>query len=90
MVRSRRFDILSRRDINKETFVEPWPEAGLGVRRAARGLLHRVLPLLPWVFRPGSGRQAALRLGEEQEEAPREGVPGPGGLLDLHQGREEQ
>jgi propanediol dehydratase large subunit len=31
MARSHRFDILSRRDINKETFVEPWPEAGLMV-----------------------------------------------------------
>ncbi len=26
---SRRFAILAERDINKETFVEPWPEAGL-------------------------------------------------------------
>src|SRR3954463_5481169 len=25
----RRFAILAERDINKETFVEPWPEAGL-------------------------------------------------------------
>ena len=29
MTRSRRFDLLAQRDINKETFVEPWPEAGL-------------------------------------------------------------
>ncbi len=29
MMRSRRFAILADRDINKETFVEPWPEAGL-------------------------------------------------------------
>jgi propanediol dehydratase large subunit len=29
MTRSRRFAILSERDINRETFVEPWPEAGL-------------------------------------------------------------
>ena len=29
MERSIRFDLLSKRDINKETFVEPWPEAGL-------------------------------------------------------------
>lgn len=29
MTRSRRFAILADRDINKETFVEPWPEAGL-------------------------------------------------------------
>src|SRR5262245_18510696 len=29
MTHSRRFEILSKRDINKETFVEPWPEAGL-------------------------------------------------------------
>ena len=28
---SRRFAILAQRDINKETFVEPWPEAGLVV-----------------------------------------------------------
>ncbi len=28
---SRRFAILAERDINKETFVEPWPEAGLTV-----------------------------------------------------------
>ena len=28
---SRRFAILAERDINKETFVEPWPEAGLAV-----------------------------------------------------------
>ena len=27
--RSKRFDLLSKRDINKETYVEPWPEAGL-------------------------------------------------------------
>ena len=29
MAGSIRFDLLSKRDINKETFVEPWPEAGL-------------------------------------------------------------
>ncbi len=29
MERSKRFDLLARRDINKETYVEPWPEAGL-------------------------------------------------------------
>ncbi|MYL12904.1 MAG: propanediol dehydratase, partial [Gammaproteobacteria bacterium] len=29
MTRSKRFELLARRDINKETFVEPWPEAGL-------------------------------------------------------------
>src|SRR5690348_3359513 len=29
MNRSRRFALLDERDINKETFVEPWPEAGL-------------------------------------------------------------
>jgi len=29
--RSKRFDLLAQRDINKETFVEPWPEAGLMV-----------------------------------------------------------
>ena len=29
MNRSRRFALLAERDINKETFVEPWPEAGL-------------------------------------------------------------
>ena len=29
MAQSIRFDLLSKRDINKETFVEPWPEAGL-------------------------------------------------------------
>src|SRR3990172_10232592 len=29
MTRSRRFVLLEGRDINKETFVEPWPEAGL-------------------------------------------------------------
>jgi propanediol dehydratase large subunit len=29
MSRSRRFALLAERDINKETFVEPWPEAGL-------------------------------------------------------------
>src|ERR1700755_1343356 len=28
-LRSRRFAILADRPINKETFVEPWPEAGL-------------------------------------------------------------
>ena len=27
--RSKRFDLLAKRDINKETYVEPWPEAGL-------------------------------------------------------------
>jgi len=27
--KSRRFQILEQRDINRETFVEPWPEAGL-------------------------------------------------------------
>ena len=27
--RSKRFDLLAQRDINKETYVEPWPEAGL-------------------------------------------------------------
>src|SRR3712207_1354333 len=26
---SRRFGILAQRDINRETFVEPWPEVGL-------------------------------------------------------------
>ena len=31
MAQSIRFDLLSKRDINKETFVEPWPEAGLVV-----------------------------------------------------------
>jgi propanediol dehydratase large subunit len=31
MAQSRRFKILSERDINKETFVEPWAEAGLMV-----------------------------------------------------------
>lgn len=31
MKKSTRFKILSERDINKETFVEPWPEAGLAV-----------------------------------------------------------
>ena len=31
MIRSHRFAILAQRDINKETFVEPWPEAGLMV-----------------------------------------------------------
>jgi len=31
MTRSRRFAILAERNINKETFVEPWPEAGLVV-----------------------------------------------------------
>ena len=29
MERSIRFELLAKRDINKETFVEPWPEAGL-------------------------------------------------------------
>jgi propanediol dehydratase large subunit len=29
MTHSRRFAILAEREINKETFVEPWPEAGL-------------------------------------------------------------
>ena len=29
MERSKRFDLLAQRDINKETYVEPWPEAGL-------------------------------------------------------------
>ncbi len=29
MTRSRRFALLAERSINKETFVEPWPEAGL-------------------------------------------------------------
>ena len=29
MQRSKRFELLAKRDINKETFVEPWPEAGL-------------------------------------------------------------
>ena len=29
MPQSRRFQILAQRDINRETFVEPWPEAGL-------------------------------------------------------------
>ena len=31
MARSRRFAILAERNINKETFVEPWAEAGLMV-----------------------------------------------------------
>ncbi len=31
MNRSKRFAILAERDINKETYVEPWPEAGLAV-----------------------------------------------------------
>ncbi len=31
MSRSRRFALLAERDINRETFVEPWPEAGLMV-----------------------------------------------------------
>ena len=31
MTRSRRFELLAQRDINKETFVDPWPEAGLVV-----------------------------------------------------------
>ena len=31
MTSSRRFSILSKRDINKDSFVEPWPEAGLCV-----------------------------------------------------------
>ncbi len=31
MERSKRFDLLARRDINKETYVDPWPEAGLVV-----------------------------------------------------------
>lgn len=30
-VRSKRFELLAARDVNKETFVEPWPEAGLTV-----------------------------------------------------------
>ena len=29
MERSKRFELLAKRDINKETYVEPWPEAGL-------------------------------------------------------------
>lgn len=29
MTRSRRFELLDQREINRETFVEPWPEAGL-------------------------------------------------------------
>jgi propanediol dehydratase large subunit len=29
MIHSRRFALLAEREINKETFVEPWPEAGL-------------------------------------------------------------
>ncbi len=31
MTQSRRFAILAERDINKETYVDPWPEAGLQV-----------------------------------------------------------
>lgn len=31
MTRSKRFELLEQRDINKETFVEPWAEAGLMV-----------------------------------------------------------
>lgn len=31
MTKSRRFALLAERDINKETYVEPWPEAGLTV-----------------------------------------------------------
>jgi propanediol dehydratase large subunit len=31
MTQSRRFTLLAARDVNKETFVEPWPEAGLMV-----------------------------------------------------------
>jgi propanediol dehydratase large subunit len=31
IAQSRRFAILAERDINKETYVEPWPEAGLQV-----------------------------------------------------------
>ena len=29
MTRSKRFELLDQREINRETFVEPWPEAGL-------------------------------------------------------------
>jgi propanediol dehydratase large subunit len=31
MTQSRRFALLAQRDINKETYVDPWPEAGLTV-----------------------------------------------------------
>ncbi len=31
MTQSRRFAALAKRDINRETFVDPWPEAGLTV-----------------------------------------------------------
>ena len=31
MSKSHRFQILAERDINRETFVTPWPEAGLSV-----------------------------------------------------------
>ncbi len=31
MTQSKRFALLAERDINKETYVEPWPEAGLAV-----------------------------------------------------------
>src|SRR5690606_2322047 len=31
MTRSKRFEILEQRDINRETYVEPWAEAGLMV-----------------------------------------------------------
>lgn len=36
MTRSKRFAILAERDINKETYVEPWPEAGLTVADSPR------------------------------------------------------
>src|SRR5262245_26916971 len=29
MHKSHRFEVLAQREINRETFVEPWPEAGL-------------------------------------------------------------
>ena len=39
MTQSRRFALLAERDINKETFVEPWPEAGLIVGQLQAGEL---------------------------------------------------
>lgn len=36
MTRSKRFALLAERDINKETYVEPWPEAGLSVADSPR------------------------------------------------------
>jgi propanediol dehydratase large subunit len=43
-MRSKRFEVLHERPINRETFIEPWPEVGLAshsdLRKAAKLMLQ--------------------------------------------------